>query len=109
MLGESAKLQVSPGQMETNDEPYQVASVLAKSINALGGPEHAADDLAWASSMPQGKALLEWLSSQVQCENLVSTGSETITYQASLQPIALHEQEILEFVLVTSLVTRSID
>ncbi|EPT00401.1 hypothetical protein FOMPIDRAFT_1122783 [Fomitopsis schrenkii] len=85
--------------MELNEDNSQNANMLAKSINALGGPDHATEDFAWASSMPQGRSLLEWLSSQIQCQNLVLKGKgpdEAIAYQASLQPIALHDQELLD-------------
>lgn len=104
LLGESARLQdcyTLFTKMELNEDNSQNANMLAKSINALGGPDHATEDFAWASSMPQGRSLLEWLSSQIQCQNLVLKGKgpdEAIAYQASLQPIALHDQELLELV-----------
>ena len=70
-------------------------------IDSLGGPRYAAEDLAWASSMPQGKRLLEWLSAQVPREDAGLNApqlDEEVVYQAAVQPIALHEQELLELV-----------
>ena len=67
-------------------------------IDSLGGPRYAAEDLAWASSMPQGKRILEWLSAQIHAGLNASQLDEELVYQAAIQPIALHEQELVELV-----------
>ncbi|KAH9920921.1 uncharacterized protein B0H18DRAFT_880598 [Fomitopsis serialis] len=78
-------------------EPLDIADTFVQCISTLGGPTYAAEDVAWASSVPQGKILFEWLASQVQCGSAPSdvpqSGGE-IYYQSGLDPIALHEQEV---------------
>lgn len=87
--------------MDLRCDDNEDAKMLSKLINALGGPIYATEDLAWASSMPQGKLLLEWLSSQVPHGELALKRPQAdgdVIYQAALQSIALHDQELLESV-----------
>ena len=85
--------------MDPRTDELEYAEMLSALISSLGGPTCAAGDLAWASSMPQGRSLLQWLSSQISHGDVISKGSQSgndIKCQAALQSIALHDQELLE-------------
>ena len=87
--------------MDPRSDNTEDAKILSKFISALGGPIYATEDLAWASSMPQGKLLLEWLSSQGPRWDVAlnrSQAGDDVIYQTALQPIALHHQELFELV-----------
>ncbi|KAH9834128.1 uncharacterized protein C8Q71DRAFT_859792 [Rhodofomes roseus] len=82
------------------------AHTIVKFISSLGGPVYAAEEVAWASSVPQGKALLEWLASQVRhhaiATHIEGGGDDVVEYRASLDPIALHERELRELFSATT-------
>lgn len=70
----------------------------------LGSRVGAAEDLEWANSLPAGKALLEWLAAQiidvsVPTQEQEDDSDRLLSLQASLENIALHDEEIKEWVL----------
>ena len=85
--------------MDPHTDELEYAEILSALVGSLGDPTYAAGDLAWASSMLQGRSLLQWLSSQISHGDVMSKGPQSgndIKCQAALQPIALHDQELLE-------------
>lgn len=67
-------------------------------IRTLGGPRFSPGDFEWATSLPAGKNLIDWLASQAATE--ASEGHAGINSTVALHSIALHEAEIKEYVCV---------
>lgn len=65
---------------------------LASMIRTLGGPRFSPGDFEWATSLPAGKNLIDWLASQAATE--ASEGHAGINSTVALHSIALHEAEI---------------
>lgn len=71
---------------------------MASLIRTLGGPIYAPQDFEWATILPAGKALIEWLAAQAQIPGLSEEEENAIEhYQASLDSIALHAEEVQEY------------
>ena len=70
---------------------------LVSTISHLGGPTIHPVDIEWATDLPAGKKLVEWLADQLMLEDLgdgeISVAEKTLHYQAVLQDIALQEEE----------------
>lgn len=62
---------------------------LVSIVSHLGGPKVTSGDIEWATDLPAGKKLIDWLASQVD-------DSEDVDYKthASLRDIALEREEI---------------
>ncbi|KAJ7108454.1 hypothetical protein C8R43DRAFT_187702 [Mycena crocata] len=64
-------------------------------VSLLGGPKLNAEDIEWASELPAGEKLLNWLVSQVQLElPPLDTDADSDSLRAALQAIALEEDEV---------------
>ncbi|KAJ7125280.1 hypothetical protein C8R44DRAFT_782778 [Mycena epipterygia] len=71
----------------------EISKTITTIVSLLGGPELNPEDIDWASDLPAGRKLLEWLVSQVQPE-LDGTGVEFGPIRAALQAIALEDDEL---------------
>ncbi|KAI0629433.1 hypothetical protein C8Q77DRAFT_1065394 [Trametes polyzona] len=71
-------------------------------ITHLGGPECSEEDLRWATDIPSGRQLLEWLASQgLQDRERVDVArraggevADDVLYQTVVSPIALYKDEV---------------
>ncbi|KAJ6593299.1 hypothetical protein B0H19DRAFT_1089702 [Mycena capillaripes] len=64
-------------------------------VSLLGGPHSNANDIDWASDLPAGQRLFEWLASQVELpRDDPSMGNESDALRAALQAISLEEDEV---------------
>jgi len=75
----------------------EISKTVSTIVSLLGGPELNPKDIDWASDLPAGRKLLEWLVSQVQPEledELDGTGAESGSIRAALQAIALEDDEL---------------
>ncbi len=74
-------------------------------VSHLGGPNRTEDELKWASDIPAGKQLLEWLASQLPDPTLTDgvagsnhnagpTHDVSGLIQTAVFPIALHGEEV---------------
>ncbi|KZT69629.1 hypothetical protein DAEQUDRAFT_245887 [Daedalea quercina L-15889] len=94
--------------METRDT--DAADILVGALRSLGGPVYAAEDVAWASAMPQGRELLEWLALQVECgegPREILHREDSLKYWFALGPITLHGRELRELSSATNQLTNA--
>jgi len=85
---------------------------LVKTISLLGGPLLESTDIDWATDLPAGNALFDWLAEQLSIsspnlEQNVTSGNvvddnEEIRMCAALRDVALEKDEVLMFVSVDS-------
>lgn len=73
-------------------------------ISHLGGPECSEEELIWATDIPSGKQLLEWLASQGSATTELCSDAgaqqldsvpnpQDVLYQTVLSKIALYKEE----------------
>ncbi|KAJ7496740.1 hypothetical protein FB451DRAFT_1386108 [Mycena latifolia] len=73
----------------------KISDAVTAIVTSLGGPKLNAEDIDWASDLPVGRRLLEWLASQAQLEQLADDGtgvSESL--KAALQAISVEDDEL---------------
>jgi hypothetical protein len=72
----------------------QISEAVTSIVSLLGGPEINAEDIEWASDLPAGQRLLEWLVSQVQFD-LAAEDDIPVSdsLKSALQAISLEEDE----------------
>ena len=76
--------------MATNLDHGRVVTTVLQLVPHLGGPECTPEDLDWASDIPAGKQLLEWLASQTL--DYPEQGDRP-SLEAVVSPIVLYPEE----------------
>ncbi|KAJ7125278.1 hypothetical protein C8R44DRAFT_875095 [Mycena epipterygia] len=75
------------GLLSPSPPTMEISKTVTTIVSLPGGPELNPEDIDWASDLPAGRKLLEWLVSQVQPEledELDRTGVEFWPIRAAL-------------------------
>ncbi|KAJ7642915.1 hypothetical protein B0H17DRAFT_1216283 [Mycena rosella] len=69
----------------------KISETVTDIVSLLGGPQFNAEDIDWASDLPPGRRLLEWLVSQVQADDGTDMSD---SLRAGLHAISLEDAEL---------------